>query len=271
MIDIHSHVLPLVDDGSGSWRETEAIFSRMAALGYTRIVATSHWAVGMPDVADDILARARELAAIFRLRLSIARECRVHPNLLDYVKSNPQYRIDGGNAVLVELPWGPVPPYTVPVFRQLIQDGYRPILAHAARHSELWGHGSPLTALVGMGVSIQVNLSSIGGQHGRGAQKRALSLLDEGTVSLVASDIHSADDVNEAIEQPLQLLERLVGIEATRLLTWHNPQALLESRQLVKLSDGSVDYSLDTSLMRRITNTSGMWNRLANVLSFGNS
>lgn len=268
MIDIHSHVLPMVDDGSESWRETEAIFKKMAAFGYSRIVATSHWAVGMPDVADEIIERARGLAARFRLNLSIARECRIHPNLLDHVRSNPQYRIDGGNVVLVELPWGSVPQYTVPVLQELMGNGYQPVLAHPARHPQLWEHNSPLASLLALDVPLQVNLSTIGGYHGREAQTRAFSLLEQGTVSMVASDIHSAADVDEVIEQPLQLLEDLVGEEVFTTLTEHNPQSLLDSKPLIDLSDGSVHYSLDSSVMKRAVSADGMWRRLFGALAF---
>lgn len=266
MIDIHSHVLPMVDDGASSWSETETLFSQMSGLGYTRIVATPHWAVGMPSIADRVVERARVLAANFHIDLSIARECRIHPRLLDHVRKIHQCRVDGGTVVLVELPWGNVPQYTVNVFMGLLRDGYRPVLAHAERHPELWEPNSPLDSLIGLGLPIQVNLSTIGGQHGRSAQRRAFSLLEQGKVALVASDIHSVDDVNEAIAEPLHLLKELVGDAALRTLTLHNPQALLESRSLVDLSDGSSGHSFDESVLKRVTRGDGIWSKLVNAL-----
>lgn len=270
MIDIHSHVLPLVDDGAGSWVETEALFSSMAALGYSQIVATPHWAAGMANVSSSVIDSATALAAKFGLALSLARECRIHPQLFDHVSKNPQLRVDGQDVVLVELPWEGVPSYTVSVFDRLLKNGYQPVLAHAERHPQLWDESATIRSLISRGVHIQVNLSGIGGQHGRGAQKRALGMLKRGEVSLVASDIHSAEDVGEAISRPLRLLQQAVGDEVSSILTRHNPKALLESRRLIDLADGSVEYSFDASVAGRDAGPVALLRKMMNAVKPSN-
>lgn len=267
MIDIHTHVLPMVDDGSDSWLETEEIFHKMASLGYSGIVATPHWAVGMPNIHQAAIEQARDLAARYQIRLSMARECRIHPQLADQLAANAQLRFDGGAAVLVELPWGPLPPYTLPVFRRLIETGYRPVLAHPARHPELWEQGSPLEALLRMDVPVQVNLSTLAGSHGKSAQRRALRLIELGLVSIVASDIHAASDIDEMIVRPLRLLRDLVGPIASEMMLKHNPQMLLESRPVTVPAHLGDDHRINVPLMKRLTKSGNVLNRIFNAFS----
>lgn len=206
VIDLHSHVLPMVDDGVSSFKEAAVVFERLVKLGYSGVVATPHWAVGMPTVPAATIEEVTALAEARGLALSVGRECRIHPDLAGHIQRTPQLRINGGNVVMVELPWGPVPGYATGVFRSLLRAGVRPVLVHPERHAQLWDAGSPLQEIIDAGVLLQVNLGSYVGQYGRGAQDRAVSLLQQGVVSLVATDIHSAAELETSIPAALRML-----------------------------------------------------------------
>lgn len=247
MIDIHSHVLPMVDDGAGSIEECIAILDGFAALGYTQIVATPHWAVGMPDVSREIANAAIKAAADRGVKLSLARECRIHPKLLDHVLQNSWLRIDQGNAVLVELPWGAAPDFTVSVFRSLIMAEFQPVLVHPERHAQLWESNSPLERLVDSGIPLQLNIRSLVGGHGRETRDRAISLLERGYVAIVATDIHSATELDTSIPDAHSLLNNLVGEAIAARVTSSNPRALIEGRPVKNLCSEQIEINVERS------------------------
>lgn len=261
MIDMHSHILPMVDDGASSIKETVAILDHFGRLGYTRLVTTPHWAVGMPDVPAAVIDEVAGLAARNGIRLSMARECRIHPNLLTHIDRSPQLRVDGGNVVLVELPWGPVPGFTVGVFRDLQRAGYRPVLVHPERHSELWERDSPLDHLIDAGVPLQVNIGSFVGHFGKGARDRAVGLLQRGVVALVATDVHSPAGIEETLPAAHRMLGNLVGKDVAAILTTHNPGALLGGQHTIDLRSPAVGLFVDTAALRTGGSLAGIFGR----------
>ncbi len=269
MIDLHSHILPMVDDGVSSFKETSVAFESLVKLGYSGVVATPHWAVGVPVVPAETIEVAAVIAGSKGLALSVGRECRIHPNLLSHVQRMPQLRVGGGNVVMVELPWGPVPAYATDVFRSLLRAGYRPVLVHPERHQELWSEGSTLHDLVHAGVLLQVNLGSLVGQYGRRARDRAVSLLGQGMVSLVATDLHSPAEVETTIADAHRILTNLVGSDGAGVLTTHNPQALLRGEPVTGLPSVK-DLLVDTPAFRMGGPLSGILGKsIQNLRAFG--
>lgn len=261
MIDIHSHVLPMVDDGAASISETASILDGFARLGYSHVVATPHWAVGMPGVPEAIIDETSSLAARKGIGFSVARECRIHPNLLDHIERTPQLRVDGGNVVLIELPWGPVPDFAESVFGWVQRAGYRPVLVHPERHAPLWERDSPLQRLIDAGVLVQVNLGSLAGEHGTGARDRAVSLLEKGDVTFVATDIHSAADISTGVPHALTLLNNLVGTRIASILTTTNPQALLDNQPVINIGSDQHESTVDRSFLKDGGSLSAIWDK----------
>lgn len=258
MIDLHSHILPMVDDGASSISETVAILEKFARLGYSRIVATPHWAAGMPDVPATVIDEVATLGERIGIHLSVARECRIHPNLLTHIDRSPNLRVDGGNVVLVELPWGPVPTFTTGVFHALQRAGYRPVLVHPERHANLWEKDSPLDQLIDAGVPLQVNISSFVGHYGKGARDRAVALLQRGAIALVATDIHSPVELADTIPAAHRMLGNLVGKDVAAILTTHNPAALISNQPVTDLRLPAVGLFVDTSVLRSGGSLSGI-------------
>lgn len=261
MFDLHSHVLPMVDDGVSSINEAAAVFAGMAQLGYSDVVATPHWAVGMPEVPSATIEATASVAASHGITVTVGRECRIHPNLLDHIERTPQLRVNGGNVVLVELPWGPVPDFAESVFGWVMRAGYRPILVHPERHAPLWSRNSPLQRLIDAGVHVQVNLGSLAGEHGNGALNRAVSLLEDGAVTLVATDVHSTADIDNAIPYALTLLDKLVGTEQAAILTTTNPRALLDNQPVVDFRSGQYQVAVDRSVLKNGGSLSAIWGK----------
>lgn len=262
MYDLHSHVLPKVDDGSKSIEETAALFSGMAEMGYMSVAATPHWAVGMPNISEDLIDETREVASANGISLSVARECRIHPTLTEHVLQNPQLRINGDNVVLVELPWGPIPHFTIPVFRSLLRSELRPVLVHPERHASLLNEDSPLDTLIDSGVILQMNIQSLTGLHGKDTRYRALSLLDQRKIDFVASDVHSENEIVDSLIPAHDILVKAVGEDISAILTTQNPQLLVENRPLLDLNSGEFEYDVDRSWLSEEGNGHGWWRGL---------
>jgi protein-tyrosine phosphatase len=261
MIDIHSHILPRVDDGASSSEETASLLEGFAALGYARVVATPHWAVGMPVISQALIDDIAGMAARRGIALSVARECRIHPNVLDHIERTPQLRVDGGNVVLMELPWGPVPDYAESVFGWVLRAGYRPVLVHPERHAPLWEGNSPLQRLIYAGVLVQVNIGSLTGEHGNGAQERAISLLEKGAVTLVATDIHRVSEIGTAVPHAHTMLNNLVGHQIASILTTSNPQALMDNQPVINIGSSEHDVVVDRSFLKDGGILTAIWGR----------
>lgn len=247
--------------------ETVEMLKAYSDLGFSRVVGTPHWAAGMSATSSQLIDEVRALAHDHNLRFSSARECRIHPNLVDILDQSPDLRIDGGEVVLVELPWGPVPYFTVSVFGALIRRGYRPVLVHPERHESLWKSDSPVGALVDMGVLLQVNLSSIIGQHGSTVFDQAISLLQSGVVAFVAGDSHSPNGVKTGVSKAIGALETLVGLDATSVLIEQNPYALMANQPVANLREHGLHGQVDVASAKKHLRNPSLLSRARKLLN----
>jgi protein-tyrosine phosphatase len=123
------------------------------------------------------------------------------------------------------------------------------VLVHPERHAQLWEAGSQFQELIDAGVLLQVNLGSYVGHYGRGARDRAVSLLQQGVVTLVATDIHSAAELETSIPDAVRMLTNLVGKDVASVLSSGNPRALLTDQTVIDLRTGG-GLLVDTSVLR---------------------
>jgi hypothetical protein len=85
--------------------------------------------------------------------------------------------------------------------------------------------------------------------------------LEEGAVTLVATDVHSAADIDHAIPYALTLLENLVGREIASILTTTNPHALLDNQPVINIGSGEYELAVDRSVLKDGGSLSAMWGR----------
>lgn len=223
MTDFHSHVLPGIDDGSGSLEESLAMLEMEAAQGITHVVATPHF-YAQHDRLEAFLARRAE--AEERLREAMEK----HPGLpklsvgaeVHFFRgmSNSEAILDvtivGKQCILIEMPQAP---WTDEMYRELV--GIRenfdvlPILAHVDRYITPWRpHGIP-ERLAELPVLVQANAGFF---QNRKTRSMALKMLKRGQIHLLGSDCHNLRERPPQLGQAVQIVEKALGPEWVREL-----------------------------------------------------
>jgi protein-tyrosine phosphatase len=222
MIDIHSHLLPGVDDGSPTVDVSVPVLRDFAASGVRTIVCTPHLEASRAATAPydrhvEILEMLRRQAPA-GLELALGWEIMLDIPGADL--RSPRLGLGGSTAVLVEFSHGGVPPTaSEELFRQRMS-GIVPVLAHAERY---WGTTTErVEEWRGVGTVIQVDSAALRGQ-GR-TQRLAVELLQRGLVDVIASDNHGD---SRSLASARDWLLEIGAEEQARLLTDTNPARLL--------------------------------------------
>lgn len=193
-VDIHSHLLPGIDDGAPTLDHSIAMIQKFVNLGYKKLVTTPHiMADSYPNTPETIgSALALVQAEIKRLNISIDISAAAEYYADEYFLQ----LIDGkrlltfcGNHVLFEFSFHQAPLHTDELIFKLQANNYKPMLAHYERYS-FFHSTRNARELREKGVLIQVNINSLTGHYGPQAQKLAQSLIDEKLVDLMGTDCH---------------------------------------------------------------------------------
>ena len=237
MLDLHSHILPGVDDGPSTMEES----IEMARLAYedgTRtIVATPHnrdvterssiSAVG--DLADRLNQEIQ--ARYIPLRVLLGMENHLEMDTPEQVDKGLAIPIEGTHYILVELPFEFYPFYGEEVFFKLQIKGLRPIVVHPERNLAIQDNSQILANLVQKGALAQITASSIAGTFGKEPQNVSKELLRQNLVHIIASDGHTAGGTRKPLLSPgVEAAARVIGREAARKMVEDIPQAILENR-----------------------------------------
>ncbi|MDT8369436.1 MAG: CpsB/CapC family capsule biosynthesis tyrosine phosphatase [Longimicrobiales bacterium] len=238
-VDIHSHLVPGVDDGARTLDDALESIGRMTRLGIRSILTTPHLDASLLRLSAGPERVAAVEAAFEGLADAVAREypavhlARGFEIMLDDPDpdlSDPALRMAGTTFALVEWPSMQVPPETSEVIRRLCGAGVRPIIAHPERYHT----GEPIVTLAGIwraaGATLQVNLGSLMGRYGARAEERAWALLAGGSVDYLASDHHGRPHLELHHEQVARAFEDRGAEEEFKMLVRTNPQRILDDR-----------------------------------------
>ena len=230
MVDIHSHILWGLDDGSDS-RETSLAMLRIAyEAGTTEIVATPHansQYVFRPEVIEE---RIRDLQSALDARPSIHRGCDFHlsyENIEDALNNPRKYTVNGRNFLLVEFADLHFPPTAATIFDRFMGSGMFPIITHPERHPILSQKLDQLASWVERGCCIQVTAKSLEGGFGNGPRAAGWKMLSRGMVHFVASDCHDPEYRSPRLDAAFELVAGKMGMEAAELLFTSNPSVVI--------------------------------------------
>jgi protein-tyrosine phosphatase len=198
MIDLHSHILPGVDDGARTLAESLEIARAAVADGITTIACTPHVRDDYPTeagVMEEAVAELRSSLEQAEIPLEIRPGGEVAFEWLDKLPVDELRRFGlGGNPgyLLVETPYYGWPLGFADRLFSLRSVGITPVLAHPERNAEVQAEPRQLDRLVRAGVLVQVTAASIDGRTGRRALVCGLDLIEQGLAHLLASDAHHA-------------------------------------------------------------------------------
>ena len=253
-VDIHTHVLPGIDDGARDLDQALAMLHVAATDGTQIVVATPH--ARRTDAAQVVAALERLQAVMERerlsLRLAIGMEEQLWPDLVDRLLAGTALTLAGARYVLVELPdWTVWPSDLADRLLELRAAGFRPILAHVERYVPVQHQPDRLLEAIAAGALTQVNADSLFGQNGYAAQQVALRLIRAGAVSVLASDAHSPDRRAPRLRPAFERLAALFGEETViRLQT--NAMAVVHDQDIAPPTPSPDVLSAPPTLLERV-------------------
>lgn len=194
-VDMHSHLIPGIDDGSRSMDETIAMMAKFENLGYKKLITTPHIMnevyPNTPEIIQEGLKHVQQVAEGLGLAIQIeaAAEYYFDDSVIEKVKNGTLLSF-GDRYVLVEFSFHSAPIFEDSLFFEMQLANYKPILAHFERYTYFHGSTEKAKAFRDKGVNIQVNLNSLTGHYGPEVRKQAERLIDEQLVDFVGSDCH---------------------------------------------------------------------------------
>ncbi len=234
-IDLHCHILPGVDDGAENMEMTIKMIHMARAEGIGTMIATPHYREGYVETSPvqlhtvyrQVLLEAQRIDPDFRIFLG--NELYNCYHLDEYLEKGSVMTLAGSAYVLTE--FSPSKSYSEmrSAFRKLQMAGYRPILAHTERYSCLRQDDSRVEELVGSGIYIQVNTSSVTGKNGYGARSFSRNLLKHGLVHFLATDAHNLKERGPEMKKCMEFVEKKYGSRYADRLGRKNAEYVLRN------------------------------------------
>ncbi|MFM2136365.1 MAG: hypothetical protein RL021_1765 [Bacteroidota bacterium] len=196
--DIHSHLIPGIDDGVSNIEESLAMLRGLKELGYRKIITTPHimsdYYRNTPEIILSGLEKVRAAAAHDGLGLEIhaAAEYYLDEQFVEMVNRKERLLTLGGNHLLFEISYINPPDNLHHLCFELNVQGYMPVLAHPERYPYWYGKEEVYTKLKDQGVLFQLNTNSLVGYYGPAARACAEHLIDRGMIDFIGSDMHGA-------------------------------------------------------------------------------
>ena len=233
MIDLHSHILPNIDDGSKNIEESINLIKEAKEAGFTDIISTSHYLESYYE-ADEKQRKnlVNELLRNCNINIYVGSEIYISENIIDLIKNKKASTINNSRYVLFELPMNNNVLYLKEVIFRLIENDFIPIIAHPERYSFVQKNPNMLIELIQMGVLFQGNYASILGYYGKKPQKTIKILLRNNLIHFLGSDVHRQNTIYKMMPNILNKLEKLIGKEELYKLTTYNPKMVLENKQI---------------------------------------
>ena len=223
-VDMHSHLLPGLDDGAETIEHSLELLQALRALGYRKLVMTPHimgdFYKNTPEGIRAALQLLREAAAgagLGDVELECAAEYYLDEFLGRKLTDGTEMLTFGGEKryLLFETSYMNEPLNLFDTIFELKAQGYTPVLAHPERYTYLYGRFAEIEKLRrDYGVLLQVNLNSLAGYYSPAAKKVAEQLIDGGLVDFVGTDTHHLRHTNTLAQRTLSqpYMEKLLRL-----------------------------------------------------------
>jgi protein-tyrosine phosphatase len=198
MIDLHSHILPGIDDGAPDLEVSLTMARAFVADGVTTLACTPHILPGLyhntgPQIRQAVVQLQAALdAEQIPLQLIAGADNHITANFVGGLQSGHLLSLGDTRYVLVEPPHHTMPARLEDMFFDLLVAGFVPILTHPERLTWITAHYDVVERLVQGGVWMQITAGSLTGSFGRQPKYWAERMLDEGLVHILATDAHDA-------------------------------------------------------------------------------
>lgn len=229
MTDLHTHILPGMDDGAKTPEDARELMELELENGVTRIALTSHFSIERETEEEFLLRREsgfRQLLQVAPAGLELKRGCEVYYSPAMLHAGLKDLCLEGTNILLLELPLLTRPPHLEMVLEELQIRGIVPLIAHVERYAYVRRDPRLLARWIGLGALIQVNAQSV-----IDSDALVRRLLRWGLVQVVASDAHSAVHRPPNLGKAMERIAKQCGAETVRTLQ-SNARAIFQGETL---------------------------------------
>ena len=215
--DMHSHIIPGIDDGAQTLNDSIALAKKFKALGFKKLIATPHimadYFRNTPETINRGLDRLRNgLAEIYLdLEIDAAAEYYLDETLEKKIKQK-EVMTFGSNYLLFELSYINAPQNLFNIIKLMQDGGYKPVLAHPERYPYYYGSFDSYQQIKETGCMFQMNSIALTGYYGSGAKKVAEEMVENHMVDFIGSDMHHlkhAAALEDSLTTPL--MQRLLS------------------------------------------------------------
>ncbi len=196
-VDMHSHLIPGIDDGAKTMEESLELIRIMHGFGLKKLIITPHvmseFYKNTPEIIHKGLEGLRDAVAEdgIDIELEAAAEYYMDEIFFERIEKKEKLLTFGGNKVLVETGFLSRPQILIETFFRLEMGGYQPIFAHPERYLYLHHDSNLLDSLADRNIFFQMNLLSLTGYYSNPIKKFAEKLIDRGLIKLVGTDCHN--------------------------------------------------------------------------------
>jgi protein-tyrosine phosphatase len=236
LIDLHSHILPGVDDGASSLADSFAMARMAVADGIEVMACTPHFMLGVYD--NTAFETRQRIASLNQhlaeegipLALVTGSDAHIRPDFLQCLRDGNILTLHDSRYVLFEPPHNILPPRLEDLLFNISVAGYVPILTHPERLKWIEQSYETFQSLVKAGVWMQITSGSLTGRFGKRPQYWSKRMLAEGMVSILATDAHNVRSRPPLLSEGFDVVVSEIGREEAEHLVFTRPLGVLEDR-----------------------------------------
>ena len=257
MIDIHSHILPNIDDGARSIEETFNLIKEAENVGFKAIVATSHYSkyyqteTPEREMWVNIVYKKIQEQDI-KTELYLGNEIYLSENTMKILEEGKASTINDTSYVLFELPFDKEPLELYNVVSEMLQNKLVPILAHPERYAYVQQDPELVYDLIQKGVLMQANYGSIIGAYGRKAKITVKKLLENNMIHFLGSDCHRQNTIYPKIPKTIIELKKVIGENKLEELSTINPKLVLGNKRIEISEPNKIELTLKEKILMKI-------------------
>lgn len=239
MIDIHTHLIPNIDDGSNSMELSISIIETASKCGVTDIIATPHFIFGSCYNIDNVnkkrqFNKLRDACKRRKLKVNLylGNEIFIDENIVSLIENGKACSLNNSKYVLFELPRNNNYMALKEVIYELSMHDYIPILAHPERYLFLKEDPTRIYELFDMEVLFQCNIGSFFGDYGKEAKYLVELLVKHKFVSFLSSDVHKGPNVYDYINPLKEQLSKIISNDEINALFINNAKQVLNNKTI---------------------------------------
>lgn len=241
MIDLHTHILQETDDGSKNIEQSIRIIKEAKNAGFDTICCTPHYFeynfIKTKEENQEKIntLRAKAIEENIDIKLILGNEIYISDKIIDNIDKKVVSCIGDTNYLLIELPMTQEIKYLHEIFTEILNKGYKIIIAHPERYKYVQKNPDYFLEFIDRGIYFQGNYGSIIGKYGNDAKKTIKTLLKKNLIHILSTDTHRDNSIYLEMDKVNKKLKKIVDEKNLKILTEENPLLLLSNNELITL------------------------------------